>query len=235
MRVTAKIPALAVTLLVPLLALAAASSQQVLQEALQARPNLARGAADFETCAACHGTGGAGTADGDIPRIGGQHFSVIVKQLVAFQFGSRQDERMSHFADQHHLTSPQQIADVAGYASQLEPIPPVKVGQGPGDALPHGQSVYSEQCASCHGPAADGNAKNHVPRMAGQHYEYLRRQMYNAIDGVRPGFPAAHVRLLAQLQHDDIAAVADYLSRLTPKPRAARSSQGRDAGTGVPP
>jgi len=53
-----------------------------------------------------------------------------------------------------------------------------------------------------------------IPRLSGQHYEYLRRQMYDAVDGRRPGFPPSHVRLLAQLEHDDIAGVADYLSRV---------------------
>jgi len=34
------------------------------------------------------------------------------------------------------------------------------------------------------------------------------------VDGRRPNFSPAHIRLLARLDHDDIEAVADYLSRL---------------------
>jgi hypothetical protein len=41
--------------------------------------------------------------------------------------------------------------------------------------------------------------------------------LYDAVDGRHPSFPAAHVRLLARLQHDDITGVADYLSRIAPR------------------
>jgi hypothetical protein len=34
------------------------------------------------------------------------------------------------------------------------------------------------------------------------------------VDGRRPNFSPAHIRLLAQLDYDDIRALADYLSRL---------------------
>jgi cytochrome c553 len=56
-----------------------------------------------------------------------------------------------------------------------------------------------------------------LPRIGGQHYEYLRRQMYGAVAGRRPEFPPSHVRLQARLEHDDIAGVADYLSRIAPR------------------
>jgi cytochrome c553 len=54
-----------------------------------------------------------------------------------------------------------------------------------------------------------------IPRIAGQHYEYLTRQIYDAVDGRRPNFSTAHVRLLARLERDDIVGLADYLSRLS--------------------
>jgi hypothetical protein len=41
--------------------------------------------------------------------------------------------------------------------------------------------------------------------------------MYDAVDGRHPSFPAAHVRLLGRLQHDDITGVADFLSRIAPQ------------------
>ncbi len=60
----------------------------------------------------------------------------------------------------------------------------------------------------------EGDVDHLVPKIAGQHYEYLRRQMYDAVDGRRPGFPEVHIKLLARLEHEDIAGVADYLSRI---------------------
>jgi cytochrome c553 len=188
--------------------------QQEFLEAMQAKPALNRGADSFTTCAACHGPNGAGTADGAIPRIGGQHLTVLVKQLVEFRHGGRWDLRMENFADRHHLADVQAIADVAAYVNGLEPA--ASSGIGPGDLVTHGASVYLRNCASCHGPSGEGDASRNTPKIGGQHFEYLRRQIYDAVDGRRPEFPPAHVRLLARLEHDDIVGLADYLSRLGP-------------------
>jgi len=93
-----------------------ATSQEYL-EAVKAKPDLDRGAHYFATCANCHGGRGGGSVDGKIPRIGGQYFRVIVRQLVAFRHGQRWDILMENFADRHRIPDAQAIADVAGYVS----------------------------------------------------------------------------------------------------------------------
>src|ERR1035438_5547325 len=85
--------------LLPLLAFAVSTSRQELFDASHAKPNLDRGAQLFRNCAICHGPQGAGTVDGGVPRIGGQHFSVLAKQLVDYRHDQRFDIRMEHFAD----------------------------------------------------------------------------------------------------------------------------------------
>ncbi len=202
-------------LLPSLAALAMSAAGQELLEVRQARPDPERGAHYFETCAACHGASGGGSANGEFPRIGGQHYSVLTRQLVAFRHGQRWDLRMENFADRHRLPDAQAIADVADYVSQLDdPSPP---GVGTGELVARGASVYFQLCESCHGASGQGDAGQGVPRIGGQHYEYLRRQIYDAVDGRRPEFPPSHVQLLARLEHDDIAGVADYLSRIAPR------------------
>jgi len=191
---------------------AVAASQQELTEVRGSRPNLDRGAELFSTCAACHGPDGGGTPDGQVPRIAAQHASVLQKQLVDFRHDRRWDVRMEHFADNHHLPDAQAIADVAAYISSLQPQ--MRVGTGGGEHLQYGAQGYARRCVGCHGVTADGDARRGIPRLAGQHYEYLRRQIYDAVDGRRPNFQAEHVRLLARLDHDEIAGIADYLSRL---------------------
>lgn len=186
--------------------------QQEFMDAARREANLARGAELFETCAACHGVDGGGTLDGQVPRIAGQHASVLLKQLVDFRHARRWDPRMEHFADRHHLADAQAIADVAAYVSRLDRERPR--GEGNGELLGHGAATYGRLCMKCHGPAGEGEARSAVPRIAGQHFEYLRRQIYDAVDGRRPNFSAAHIRLLARLDHADIEAVADYLARL---------------------
>jgi cytochrome c553 len=54
------------------------------------------------------------------------------------------------------------------------------------------------------------------PRLAGQHYGYLQRQLDETAAGQRPGMDAGHVRLIGALTAAERAAVADYLSRLSP-------------------
>lgn len=196
------------------------SSRQEFLEALRSTPNLDRGAKLFDTCAACHGTSGAGTRDGAIPRIAGQHYSVVAKQLVDYRYDRRWDPRMEHFADQHHLADSQAVRDVAEYIQHLEIS--ATPGMGTGELVEHGRSVYADRCQSCHGAAGEGNAKTLVPQIAGQHYEYLHRQFYDAVEGRRPNFSLEHVRLFAGLDRDDIVGLADYLSRMTPVSEPAR-------------
>ncbi len=201
---------------------AVSTAQEELAQIKRSTPDLDRGAQLFETCAACHGPQGGGTSDGQVPRIGGQHLSVLWKQLVDYRHDRRWDLRMEHFTDRHHLENAQAIADVAAYIHQLEPREPP--GKGSGKLLEQGAAVYGQLCRSCHGGAGEGDGQHAVPRIAGQHYEYLRRQFYDAVDGRRPNFSPAHIRLLARLDHDAIEAVADYLSRLpvsSPPPRGA--------------
>jgi cytochrome c553 len=202
-------------------ALAMSEAGQELAEVLQARPDLDRGAQYFTVCAGCHGVNGGGKINaegklnGVVPRIGGQHFSVLARQLVAYRHGQRWDIMMENFADSHRLPDAQAIADVVAYVSSLDD--PSPAGVGTGEWVEHGAKIYARLCESCHGTSGEGDAAHQVPRIAGQHYEYLRRQVYDAVDGRRPGFPPSHVRLFAKLEHNDIAGVADYLSRIAPQ------------------
>ncbi len=197
-------------------ALGVAGARQEYIDAAHAKPNLDRGAELFRTCLACHGPTGQGVLDGRVPRIGGQHFSVLIAQLVDYRHGNRWDPRMEHFADQHHLGDAQAVADVAAYVSRLESTSKDGVGVGSGQFAERGAALYSRSCASCHGVGGEGDAKQRIPQVAGQHYEYLRRQIYDGVDGRRPNFSNAHIRLFASLDHDDITGVADFLAR-TPR------------------
>ena len=205
----------AIVLVPSFIAIAMPSSSQEYLEAVKATPDLDRGAHYFTICSNCHGPKGGGSIDGKVPRIGGQHFRVVARQLVAFRHGQRWDILMENFADRHRLPDAQAIADVAYYVSQLSD--PSPAGLGNGELVPQGARIYFRQCESCHGSTGQGDPEHAVPRIAGQHYEYLRRQIYDAVDGRRPGFPPSHVRLLAQLDRDGIAGVADYLSRIAPR------------------
>lgn len=193
-------------------AIAGSNAQQELTGALHATPDAVNGEALFDHCASCHGADGGGEVNGSTPRIAGQHFRVLAKQLVDFRSGKRWDFRMEGAAEQHHLTGSQDIADVAAYVSKLNQ--PETRGIGSGEFVEEGSRIYAKQCASCHGPAAEGNAQRGVPRLAGQHYPYLMRQMYDAVDGRRPALPGIHSQRIAPLDFEQVRAVSDYLARI---------------------
>jgi len=179
-------------------------------------PNPAQGKKLFETCAACHGPAGLGVSDGSVPAIAGQHGSVLLKQLVDFRHDQRWDERMKHFTDTHHLPTTQDLTDVAAYASRLPRFPAMAESIGDGAFLQAGASVYFLKCEACHGPLGQGDGLRLRPRLAGQHYEYLLRQLAQTAAGFRPGMDPAHVARLRELTPEQIRGVADYLSRVSP-------------------
>jgi cytochrome c553 len=199
-------------LLLPLVAASAETTQRELSTVLRSKADAAHGAGLFAQCTACHGADGGGEISGATPRIAGQHYRVLAKQLVDFRLGKRWDFRMEGMADRHHLEGPQDIADVAIYIAGLPQ--PGRRGVGSGELAELGSRIYAAECKSCHGTEAQGDADRGVPRLAGQHYAYLMRQMYDAVDGRRPALPRLHSRRIAPLDFEQVRAVSDYLARI---------------------
>ena len=98
-----------------------------------------------------------------------------MKQLVDYRYSSRWDPRMESVARGHLLPDAAAIASVATYVSEL-PRPPV-LALGDGEHAVYGGQVYARLCASCHGSQGQGDASKGIPRVAGQHYAYLLRQL----------------------------------------------------------
>ncbi|MGD9597135.1 MAG: cytochrome c [Steroidobacteraceae bacterium] len=171
------------------------------------------GAKTYAECAGCHGPKAQGTVNGQVPALAGQHASVIARQLRDYREGERWDARMESVMAEHRFADDAQIGNVAAYLAGL-PAPPA--GGGSGEGGERGAQVYGKTCASCHGARAEGSDARVIPRLAGQQYMYLRRQLHDAVDGRRPNFPADHIALLSPLDADDIDGLAEYLSELTP-------------------
>ena len=180
---------------------------------LKRTPDLQNGARLYETCAACHGAGGEGVADGSVPTIGGQGFVVVAKQIVDFRSGVRRDPRMEQFTDVHHLAYSQYIADVSAYVSGLRPA--LHARTAPVETIGRGAVLYARSCERCHGIAGEGNDDELTPRLASQHYEYLVRQINDSATPWRPVMQEKHAILLAKLPQKDREAIASYLSSVT--------------------
>jgi cytochrome c553 len=204
------------TLLLLAAAHVAASAEAPESPPLATKPDIAHGEQLFAVCAACHGPSAGGKQDGSVPAIAGQHPQVLTKLLLDFRYFRRWDSRMAKASASDHLRGPQEIADVVAYVSSL---PPERApGIGAGEHLADGARVYALQCAKCHGTQARGDGAAGYPRLAGQQYGYLMRQIRDGRGGVRPTFSKDHVRLLRNLAARDIEGVADHLSRLADTP-----------------
>jgi cytochrome c553 len=198
-------------MLIPAAVDAASPARSELQAALRATPDVEHGAVLFAQCAACHGVEGQGLPDGSTPRIAGQHFRVLVKQLVDFRYGKRWDFRMEQRANTH-LGAFQDIADVSSYLSGLPRRN--KVGDIKGEILAQGANLYGVNCASCHGARGEGDGAEAVPMLAGQHPGYLLRQMYDSVDGRRPSLAQLHAKRIKPLDFEQLRAIADFLARI---------------------
>ena len=207
---------------------AVATAQEELREVLAAAPDRERGARLFSICRTCHGARGEGNASGWPPEIAGQHPRVIAKELVDFRAGLRWYDPMERIAGRHVLPTTQEIADVAAYVGSLAPSNATSTGSG--RWLERGAGLYVRQCESCHGARGEGNDLGFVPRVAAQQFEYLLRQLHDAVSGQRPNMQPPHRRLLESLGADDLAGIADYMSRLG---RGDRSRSNSTAQTGI--
>jgi cytochrome c553 len=185
-------------------------------QASKLSPNVSQGREVFEVCTACHMPEGWGRPDGSFPQLSGQHRSVIIKELLDIAEGSRANPAIHPFGFKSEIGGPQGLADVAGYVAGL-PMAPTN-GVGDGDELALGEKIYMEACASCHGQHGEGDESLFLPRLQGQHYEYMRRQFRWIRTGRRRNANPAMAEQIASLSDKDERAVLDYVSRLRPPP-----------------
>lgn len=199
-------------LLMPLVASGGTSARQALARTLVLNPDTVRGEQLFVRCASCHGADGAGVIDEATPRIAGQYYRVLVRQIVDFRYGKRWDMRMEGVAGHNALPELQDIADVAAFVSRMSRDGTRGVGDGLD--LERGAGLYAKNCAACHGDDAGGNEQRDIPRLGGQHASYLARQIHDAVDGRRPALGRTHGKRFAPFDYDEVRGLADYLSRI---------------------
>lgn len=171
-------------------------------------------------CVSCHGSDGQG-APNMAPMIAGLHPNYIAEQLDHFSSGKRQDPMMKSMAD--GLTDPAARAQVIEYFATR-----------PSQSLAHPEkrgaeaAIYSQPrklvyqgdwdrnipaCATCHGASGTGVAQ--FPRLAGQHADYLKKQLSAWKQGIRSGdHDAMMANIARQLTDDEINNLAYYFASL---------------------
>lgn len=166
----------------------------------------------YAPCVTCHQPTAWGSPDGRIPNLAGQQRRYLERQLSLFRSGARVDTAMQVVTAHPTFADPANIASLAAYLSRLEPDPHPVTGSG--EHLRVGQELFAHICAACHGVDGRGEAGNRVPRIAGQHYPYLREQIEAAAELHKEMAPPEMTSALRSLQPLEKDALADYVSRL---------------------
>lgn len=185
-----------------------------LTKAMSLEPNVENGKQVFKLCMACHQANGWGLEDGSFPQLSGQHRSVIIKQIADIRAGNRDNPQMYPIAKESVMGGPQAISDVAAYIDTL-PMDPAP-GTGRGINEERAEKLFYRKCAECHGADGSGDAERFFPRIHGQHYEYLLRQIKWIRNGKRRNANPVMVKRVKKMKMEDLELLADYVSRLKP-------------------
>lgn len=164
------------------------------------------------TCQNCHGPHGDSVV-ATFPRLNGQQADYIAAQLKNFR--------------DHKRADPHAVAYMWGMASQLDDaligsLAKYYSGQAPtaaqtGGALAaEGKKIYDSgapadgvpPCQACHGAQGDGNGI--IPRLAGQHADYLKKQL-EAFRSTLRASDIMHANT-ANMTNTEIEAVVSYLA-----------------------
>lgn len=137
-----------------------ASDQELLQFAI------AGGSSAFKVnCAQCHGSGAAGSAgypnlNDDDWLWGGTIDQIYLSIAHGIRYDADDDTRVSEMPAFADILEPAQINEVAAYV--------VSLSDTPADAamVEPGQVIYAENCAACHGDAAEGIIDFGAPRLS---------------------------------------------------------------------
>jgi cytochrome c553 len=187
------------------------------------------GKGEVPACVTCHGEKGLGEDSMGTPRLAGQGYNFLVKQLSDFAADKRMDTTMGVMNNNAKGLTPQEHQDVAAYLSSLNSgeISPegsdLEAVKGLG--VPVGQThlgksiaVYGAPergipaCHSCHGFNGRG-AFPIYPALSGQKYVYLVNQLKKWREESRANDMMGQMRAVAKkMTDDDIHNVAAYLT-----------------------
>lgn len=164
-------------------------------------------------CFICHGAEGESSSP-LFPRLAGQNAAYLARQLADYQSGKRKSGTMQP------MVSALSAADfkALGEYFATRPTHGHEV-QNPERALA-GRELFLQgkassgvaPCAGCHG--ADGRGGETLPRLAGQHAQYIENQLRQFNQRQRNNDNAVMQDIAVKLTEPEMKAVAAYLSGL---------------------
>lgn len=163
--------------------------------------------AKARVCAACHGPNG-NSIDPQYPVLAGQNARYIYLQLKDFKEGRRHDPQMDPMA------APLERDDMLALADYFS-----KQKQAPGGFKADAAKVVAGKkksdevlCPMCHQGEFIG--QNEIPRVAGQKYAYIRKQLSDFKARRRTNDAGNMTSVAATLSDDDIENLSQYIANL---------------------
>ena len=158
-------------------------------------------------CGACHGVDGNSTIVQN-PILAGQTSRYLYLQLKDFKEGRRQNPLMSPMAAN---LSRKDMFDLAAYYSAQKPTN--QNSRGDASKAGRGKQVADAAlCTMCHLGGFSG--QNEVPRTAGQHYEYVLKQLMDFKTRARSNDAGNMTSIAATLSDADIENLSQYIGNL---------------------
>ena len=160
-----------------------------------------------ERCFDCHGLNGNSQVPA-YPVLAGQSWRYIYIELKDFKEGRRTDPVMSTMAAS--LSRDDMIA-IANFFAAQKPLPiPFRADAAKVDA---GRKVADAVlCPMCHLGGFIG--QNEIPKVAGQHYEYIKKQLSDFKAKRRTNDAGNMTSVAGALSDDDIENLAQYIANL---------------------
>ncbi|HEX7440166.1 MAG TPA: c-type cytochrome [Caldimonas sp.] len=197
-----------------LMAIFACSTAGAAEPGQGAKPDLAKGEAiSTNVCIACHSNDGSRGIPAN-PILQGQHPEYLVKQLVEFKAGERNNPIMRGMASALSL---EDMKNVAAFYATKQAKPGFAKNK---DTVKLGEKIYRggiadrsiPACAGCHSPTGGGIPAQY-PRLAGQHADYAEAQLIAFRAALRTN-SAPMSGVAAKMNDLEIKAVADYVAGL---------------------
>jgi cytochrome c553 len=160
-----------------------------------------------EACVACHGVAG-NSPSGMFPTLAGQNPRYIYLQLKDYKEGRRKNPMMSAIAGTLEKADMQDLAAYFGSQKQLSSTfksDPQRIKAGAAKA-------EESLCAMCHMGGMKG--QNEIPRLAGQHPEYVTTQLKNFKSRERNNDAGNMTSLAQTLSEDDMENLAHWIASL---------------------
>ena len=163
-----------------------------------------------QACVACHGEAGNSTNPG-VPSLARQPSLFMQWQLLMFRDGRRKDPQMSPVAAN---LSDADIADLAAYFAAQKPAAPA-LAPDPAKAEAGLKAARTNHCLSCHGANLMG--ADQIPRIAGQHLEYVRTQLRLYRARTRADLDGQMTSAAQALTDENIENLAHFVATFPPQ------------------